>query len=114
MHETAIADSLITLIIAEAEKQNARPVKAKISCGVLNTVNDEIMKFAFDAIGKGTLCEGIQVDIEHKPITGRCLTCGCEFVIDMNKPACTSCQSSDFEMLPDAPLLLEQIEFESQ
>jgi len=82
MHETMIAQSLLAAISEQAKKQNAKPISAKISCGMVNAVNDEILCFAFEAAAKGTPCEGLRLEIEHKA-------------------------------KPDAPLLLEEIEFES-
>jgi len=83
MHETMIAESLLATISDEAAKQNAKPISAKISCGMLSAVNDEILCFAFQAVAKGTPCEGMRLKIEHKA-------------------------------KPDAPLLLEEIEFETE
>jgi len=81
MHETMLAENLLSAILEEVEKQNAKPVSAKISCGLFSAVNDEILRFAFDAAAKGTPCEGMRLEIEHKA-------------------------------KPDAPLLLEEIEFQ--
>jgi len=114
MHEATVAQSLLTTILAEAAKQNARPVSAQISCGVLNPVNDEVLTFAFEAMAQGTACHGMKLNIEHKPISGRCRTCGQTFDVDFRNPICPSCGSGDFELLPDAPLLLESIEFETE
>jgi len=82
MHETMIAQSLVAAISEQAKKQNAKPISAKISCGMFNAVNDEILCFAFEAAAKSTPCEGMKLEIEHKT-------------------------------KPDAPLLLEEIEFET-
>ncbi len=78
MHEMTVAQSLIEIISDEAAKHHARPVGAKISCGTLNPINDEALRFAFEAIGKDTPCEGIQIQIEHKPIGARCRECSNE------------------------------------
>jgi len=43
MHETMVAQSLLATISDEAAKQNAKPIGAKISCGTLNAVNDEVL-----------------------------------------------------------------------
>ncbi|MHC4338387.1 MAG: hydrogenase/urease maturation nickel metallochaperone HypA, partial [Planctomycetota bacterium] len=64
MHETMVAESLLAAISAEAAKQNAKPLGAKISCGMLNALNDEILCFAFEAIAKGTACEGLKLEVE--------------------------------------------------
>jgi len=113
MHETMVAQSLITIISEEAAKHDARPVGAKISCGMLNPVNDEVLRFAFEAIAEGTQCEGIELRIEHKPLHAACKSCGCDFVVEFSRPQCTTCDSEDFELLPDAPLLLEEIDFQT-
>jgi len=113
MHETMIAQSLLAAISEEAAKQNSKPVNAKISCGMLNAVNDEILCFAFEAAAKDTLCEGVRLEIEHKEIQARCKNCKQNFDIKLSNPKCPVCNGDDFELLPDAPLLLEEIEFET-
>jgi len=114
MHETMVAESLLAAISAEASKQKAKPVSAKISCGMLNAINDEVLCFAFEAIAKGTVCEGLKLDVEHKPIRGRCKKCDEIFDFEVNHPICKKCGSEDFELLLDVPLLLEEIELETE
>ena len=114
MHETMVAQSLLVSISSEAEKQNAKPVGAKISCGMLNAVNDEILLFAFEAIAKGTPCEGVKLEIEHKPIRGRCRDCDEIFEFEIVSANCPKCGGEDFELLPDAPLVLEEIELQTE
>jgi len=114
MHEMTVAQSLIQIICDEAAKHDAKPVGAKISCGALNPVNDEALRFAFEAIGKDTLCEGLKIQIEHKAIKARCKDCDEEFDVDLSHPACVKCGGESFKLLPDAPLLLEEIDFETE
>ncbi|MGD2093419.1 MAG: hydrogenase maturation nickel metallochaperone HypA [Phycisphaerales bacterium] len=111
MHEMMVAQSLLATISDEAEKQKAKPVSAKISCGRLNPVNDEALCFAFEAIAKGTPCEGMKLEVEHKPIQAKCKDCNQEFNIEFSCPRCSKCGSENFELLPDVPLMLEEIEF---
>ena len=114
MHETMVAQNLLATILAEAEKQKAKPAAAKISCGILNAINDEVLCFAFEAIAKGTVCEGMKLEVEHRPMQGRCKNCNRNFDIELNRPNCPACNSEDFELLPDAPLVLETIELETE
>ncbi len=114
MHETMVAESLVNSIIAEAAKNEGKPIKAKMSCGLLNTVNDEVLTFAFEAISKGTICEGITLEIEHKAMKGKCKDCGKEFDFEIVEPRCSHCGCDSFELLPDPPLLLEEIEFQTE
>jgi hydrogenase nickel incorporation protein HypA/HybF len=114
MHETMVAESLLATISEEAKKQNGKPVSARISCGMLNAINDEALCFAFDAIAKGTSCEGIKLEIEHKPMQGQCKSCNKYFEVKPSRLKCPKCDSEEFDLLPDAPLLLEQVEFEME
>lgn len=114
MHETVVAQSLVETITAEARKHDARPLSAKMSCGELNAVNDEVMSFAFEAVSKGTLCEGMVLRIEHKPMRARCRRCDKPFDVKLSDAHCPHCAGEDFELLPDAPLVLEEIKFEKE
>jgi len=113
MHEMMVAESLFTTISDEAAKHNAKPVGAKISCGTLNPINDEALCFAFEAITKDTPCEGVKLEIEHKAIQGQCKNCSKEFDVELSCPRCPKCSSEDFELLADAPLILEEIELQT-
>ena len=112
MHETMIAQGIVDAISKEAQKHNAKPVGAKISCGQLNPINDEVMNFAFEIAANGTVCEGVSLEIVHIPLKATCKSCGGGFEFDIYSPGCSACQSSDINIEPDAPLLLEEIEFE--
>jgi hydrogenase nickel incorporation protein HypA/HybF len=112
MHEVMVAQSLLAAISSEAAKHKAKPVGAKVSCGQLYAINDEALSFAFEAIARGTPCENVRLTIEHKPIKARCRNCGQSFEISRSAAGCVQCGSEDFELLPDAPLLLEEIEFD--
>jgi len=114
MHEAMVAQSLLAAIAAEVTKQKAKPVSASLSCGELHTINDEALRFAFEAIAAGTPCQGVKLQIVHKPIQAKCKNCGEVFEIDTALLKCTACQSGDFDLMPDSPLLLEEIEFETE
>lgn len=112
MHETAVAESILNTILEQAEEVNAKPVSAVISCGQFNALNDEVMTFAFETAAAGTLCEGMSLEIRHIPLQAKCKQCRIVFEFDIFNPACSKCDSTEFDFEPDAPLLLETIEFE--
>jgi hydrogenase nickel incorporation protein HypA/HybF len=111
MHETAVAQSILDSILEEAKKIYARPVRALISCGQFNALNDEVMQFAFEVAAEGTPCQGMRLEIKHIPLRAKCSSCGHVFVFDIYSPACPECKAGDFAFESDAPLLLEEIEF---
>ena len=128
MHEMMVAESLLRTISNEAVKRNLKPLGAKISCGTLYAINDEALCFAFEAIARDTPCEGVKLQIEHKPIRGQCKNCGETFDVKLDtpfahtskdktppsQPSCPKCACEQFDLLPDAPLLLEEIEFQTE
>jgi hydrogenase nickel incorporation protein HypA/HybF len=114
MHETAVAESILKTILENAERVQAKPVRAVISCGQFNTLNDEVMAFAFEAAAAGTPCEGLKLIIRHIPLRATCKHCQTTFEFDIYNPVCAACQSMEFHFEPDAPLLLEEIEFEDK
>jgi hydrogenase nickel incorporation protein HypA/HybF len=112
MHEMMVAESILSAILAQADKLGAKPISAKISCGQLNPINDEVLNFAFEAASEGTVCKQMKLKVVHIPLKATCKKCGKGFDFDIYSPACAKCGSSDFGIGSDAPLLLEEIEFE--
>ena len=114
MHEATIAQSLINAIITEAKNHKGKPVSAKISYGAFGGINDEVLSFAFDALSTNTICQGMKLTMEQKPVQGHCNKCNKDFTFNLESPVCPKCKDSDFSLLPDAPLILEEIEFEGK
>ncbi|MHC5061759.1 MAG: hydrogenase maturation nickel metallochaperone HypA [Planctomycetota bacterium] len=112
MHETMVARSILSAILAKAAELDARPISAKISCGQLNPIHDETLDFAFQAASVGTVCENMKIEVVHIPLNAKCKKCGKSFDFDIYSPTCGDCGSEEFTIAPDAPLLLEEIEFE--
>ena len=112
MHEMMVAQSILSTIREEAAKVGAKPIGAKVSCGQLNPINDEALKFAFEAAARGTECEGMKIKVVHIPLKSICKNCGNESDFDVYSPGCGKCRSTDFSIGSDAPLMLEQIELQ--
>jgi hydrogenase nickel incorporation protein HypA/HybF len=112
MHEAMIAENTLETILAQTKKRPGRVVRVVISCGQMNALNDEAMQFAFEAAATGTICQNAKLEIKHIPLKGVCKRCGSKFEFDLYNPQCPKCGKSDFSIGDDAPLLLEEIEFE--
>jgi hydrogenase nickel incorporation protein HypA/HybF len=110
MHEAMIAENVLETILAQTKKRAGKVVRAVISCGQINALNDEAMKFAFEVAAAGTKCEGAKLKIKHIPLKCVCKDCGSKFEFDLYDPKCSKCGKSDFSIGDDAPLLLEEIE----
>jgi Zn finger protein HypA/HybF involved in hydrogenase expression len=55
----------------------------------------------------------LKLEIEHKPIQAQCKNCNQDFDVELSCPRCPKCRSEDFELLADAPLILEEIELQT-
>jgi hydrogenase nickel incorporation protein HypA/HybF len=112
MHEAMVAENILDSILSQVPKKKGKVVRIVISCGVINALNDEAMKFAFESIAQGTICEGAKLKIKHIPLKASCNDCHKKFNYDLYSPQCPKCGKSDIKLGEDAPLLLEEIEFE--
>ncbi len=114
MHEAVIAEELLKVILEQTRVNEAKPVVAKVSCGHFYAINEEVLSFAFEAIAAGGVCEGMKLVVEHKPLKAHCKMCGIDFEFDITKCVCSGCGSEEFDMFADEPLVLEEIEFETE
>lgn len=114
MHETAVAESILQTILDYARSTGAKPLRAVVSCGQFNALNDEVMQFAFEAAAAGTAAQKMRLVIRHIPMKAACKKCRAVFEFDIYDPVCKTCGAAEFNFEPDAPLLLEEIEFEDK
>ena len=114
MHEAFVAENIVEAVLAQVQKKKGKVIRVVISCGQMNPINDEAMEFAFAAAVEGTICEGAEIKVKHIPLKAVCKSCRGKFDFDLYEPQCPKCGKSDFTIGDDAPLLLEEIEFEEK
>ena len=98
MHETVVAKSVLETVLLEAQKINAKPLSAKISCGQLNPIQDEVLNFAFELAAKDTVAEGMNLNVIHIPLKAKCNGCENEFKFDIYSPDCPICRNADIQI----------------
>lgn len=75
MHELSIAQSLIELVCSHATREGAPRVLAiRLRLGELSAFRRALF-FCFDAVSRGTACEGARLSIEDVPLTVHCPQC---------------------------------------
>lgn len=95
MHELGIAEETLIAIEREAARYpNSRVVRAGLRIGELSGVDASALRFAIEAILKGTSNEDMKIEIESLPRKQRCLHCGDEFVVREYEVNCPKCDSS--------------------
>jgi hydrogenase nickel incorporation protein HypA/HybF len=98
MHELGIANAVLEAVRTEAARYpgtSARKVGVRI--GELTAVDEDALRFCFEALTRETDLRGLELQVEICPRRHRCSLCGEEFRVrdyDFRCPACGGEQSS--------------------
>ena len=77
MHEFSVTSQIVQSVLTEAEKRGAKKVnEVHLTIGKLTFLGLEQVRFAYEALSKGTIMEGSQLIIEEQEGVVRCSNCG--------------------------------------
>jgi hydrogenase nickel incorporation protein HypA/HybF len=109
----SIAASVLDAIRSEAALHGGgRPTRAGLRIGELSGVEPESLRFCLEALVADTDLASLAFDIEWRPWTRRCRSCGAEFQVAGCRPECSACASADTEALSGDEMELGYIELE--
>ncbi len=113
MHELAITQSMLDVVLEQAQKANARRVeKINLIIGEMTGVVDECVRFYFDLLSKGTIAEGATLSFKMVPTTARCRRCDKSFELKEFDWVCPHCSNKSMEIIAGQELFVESIEVE--
>ena len=113
MHEFAITQSMLDLVLEQAEKAGAKEVeKISLVIGEMCGVVEEPVQFYFDFLSKGTIAEGATLSFTMVPTTARCRHCGKVFELGEFEWTCPDCGDNGLEIIAGKELWVESIEVE--
>ena len=113
MHELAITQSMLDLVLEQAEKAGAKKVgKINLVIGKMSGVVDECMQFYFGFLSKSTIAEDACLSFRMVPMTARCRGCDKLFEINGFEWTCPHCGSNSMEIVAGKELFVESIEVE--
>lgn len=101
MHETALALSILDIVVSKCNEAGGRTVDSvRLRIGKAAGVLPEALLFAFDAAKASTIAEQASLIIEPVPVGGVCKDCKKEFTADDAQYvfACPLCGSKSFEI----------------
>ena len=78
MHEWALAESILTAAVEEAEKQKLKKIKEiEISIGELQQIEQDIFEFGLNELIKdqGEILEGVKIKIKAEKSQMKCNSC---------------------------------------
>lgn len=111
MHELAITQGLIDLVLDHAKKAGAKKVlRVNVVAGELSGFVDECMQFYYEQLSKGTIAEDAKLSFQRVPTQGRCRDCGHEFTIEGMDWLCPKCRSKNVQLIGGTELFVESIE----
>jgi len=80
MHEYAITQGMLDLVLNEAKKASVSKVtEIRLVIGDLSTILDESVQMYFDIMSEGTLAQGAKLVFKRVPSRFRCKVCGNEY-----------------------------------
>jgi len=113
MHELGIANSVLQAVKTEAARHaGTRPCKVGIRVGELASIDQDSLRFCFEAITRETEFESLALEIEVCPRRHRCSNCGHEFVVVEYNFRCPQCASLETEHISGDELELAFLEVE--
>jgi hydrogenase nickel incorporation protein HypA/HybF len=113
MHELAITQSMLDLVLGQAEKAEAKRVgKINLVIGEMTGVVSECVQFYFDFLSRGTVAEGAALAIKAVPTQAKCQACGKVFELQEFDWTCPSCRGNNIEIVGGKELFVESIEVE--
>ena len=96
MHELAVTQSLLNLVLERAtEAHAARVTGIYVEIGELSSYVDDSVSFYWDTISSGTIAESAQLHFERIPIELECTRCATRFSPDGKSFDCPHCGSHE-------------------
>jgi hydrogenase nickel incorporation protein HypA/HybF len=111
MHELAITQSLVDLVLERTEGR--RVVAVRVRVGALSGFVPESMAFCFELAVAGTALGGARLRIDRTPGRISCRSCGAIQEVPDRILLC-ACGSADVEVVSGADLDLASVELERE
>jgi hydrogenase nickel incorporation protein HypA/HybF len=107
MHEMAITQSVVDAVCEHAAGRRVHSVRLEV--GALCAVVPDSMQFCFGLVTEGTVADGARLDLDVRPGSAHCRSCGREFRLDDPILLCP-CGSADVEVLAGRELRILSME----
>jgi len=113
MHEMAITQSMVNLVLDEAKKGGARKVKnINLVLGELSGVVGDCVQLYFGLMSKDTIAEGATISFKTVATQAKCRQCARVFEVKDSEWLCPECHSISIELVSGNELFVESIEVE--
>ena len=111
MHEVSLMEQAIELAVEQARLQHSERIHVlQLRVGAMSGVVPEALRFAFDAVTRGTIAQDARLDIIHQPSACYCSTCRDEFEPEDIFFKCPRCHRMSTEILRGRDLEIVSLE----
>lgn len=94
MHELSLAESVIQIIEEAAVAQQFERVRVVwLEVGSMAGVEQEALRFCFDAVARDTVAQDARLEIVEVPGSGTCGDCGSDHSVTSLLDSCPACGS---------------------
>jgi len=113
MHEMSICEGIIQVLEEQGRSQKYTKVKTVwLEIGPLAMIENDALRFCFDAVTRNTLAQGAQLEIIELPGQAWCLQCAKMVAIRKRYDACTDCGSYQLQVTQGEELRIKELEVE--
>ena len=111
MHEMAIAQNILDIAVAAAERGGAQRItRVNLVAGEMRAIVPTQLTFCFGIAAENTIASGAELSLEILPVKGRCRGCGEDFTIKDFSYICPGCGGNDVEITGGTELRIRDIE----
>lgn len=111
MHELGIMTGVMSSVEDAAKNAGAdRVTRITLSVGVMTEAIEDALRFAFEALSEGTMCEGADFQINMIEPKSTCLECGETYTHDRLHMLCPHCGSAFTQLIEGKELNIDSIE----
>lgn len=111
MHELAIAQSVLEIVLTAAGEQEAAGIRRiRLLVGEFTQIVPHSLEAGFAMLAQDTIAEDAQLEIIVIPLAGRCEHCGHQFNIQQYRFVCPGCTSTDIVILTGRELIVDLLE----
>jgi len=112
MHELSVASAVIDTAVSHSGGCPVTVVSVRV--GGLRQVVPDSLRFYFEIVARGTVCEGARLELTEVEPRLCCAACGREWELQFPAFRCPDCASADVTVMCGEELQVDYIEVEDQ
>lgn len=111
MHEVSLCENILDILKTQAAADHFSKVKrVAVEIGPLSCVEPEALQFGFDAVMKGSLADGAQLEIRSTAAQALCLSCFKTVAVKARFDTCPECGSEALQVTSGEELKIRELE----